>query len=73
MDTTSRQPVDLVIVSGKSFLDMPGLLKAFKIKQMVMDGSVPAYSINRWKPYLDKHQIPYHHVAEKGAFVFNPN
>ena len=73
MDTTTRQPVDLVIVSGKSFLDMPGLLKAFKIKQMVMDGSVPAYSINRWKPYLDQHQIPYHHVAEKGAFVFNPN
>ena len=73
MDTTSRQPVDLLIISGKTFLDMQGLLKAYRIKQMVMDGSVPAYFINRWKPYLDQHQIPFHAVAEKGAFVFNPN
>ncbi len=73
IDTTIKVPVDLMIISGKSFLDVPSLLKAFNVKQMVMDGSVPAYSINRWKPFLDQHQVPYHHVVEKGAFVFNPN
>lgn len=72
-DTSLKIPVDLMIISGKKFLDMQVLLKSFNIKQMVMDGSVPGYVVERWKPYLDQEQIPYHHVAEKGAFVFNPN
>ena len=73
IDTTHKIPVDLMIISGKKYIDMPVLLKSFTIKQIVMDGSVPAYSVNRWKPYLEEHGISYHYVAEKGAFVFKPN
>ncbi|MBA2500712.1 MAG: ComEC/Rec2 family competence protein [Chitinophagaceae bacterium] len=73
LDTTFRLPVDLMIISGKPYLDMDIILKAFSIRQIVMDGSVPAYAIERWKPFLDHQKIPYHSVAEKGAFEVNPN
>ena len=72
-DTLMKQSVDLMIVSGKSYLDLPHLLQTFEIKKLVLDGSVPMYAIDRWRSFLQEHQIPYHHVAEKGAFVFNPN
>src|SRR5690606_36456135 len=73
IDTSIKIPVDLMIISGKSFLDMNILLNSFTIKQVVMDGSVPQYAVKKWRPYLNQHNIPYHYVSEKGAFVFNPN
>ena len=45
--------------------------QALHIKQVVFDGSVPAWKVQQWKLICDSLQIPSHDVNEKGAFVMN--
>jgi competence protein ComEC len=47
------------------------LAETFSVKQVVFDGSCPAWKINYWKKDCDLLQIPHHDVSEKGAFVMN--
>jgi competence protein ComEC len=67
----NRLPVDLVIISGNPKLYFNKLNETFSVKQVVFDGSCPAWKINYWKKDCDSLRIPYHDVNEKGAFVMN--
>jgi competence protein ComEC len=67
----SKIPVDLLLVSGNPKLYFTQLTKTFSIKQVVFDGSCPAWKINYWKKDCDSLNIPTHSVGEKGAFVMN--
>jgi len=64
-------PVDLLLISGNPKLYFNKLAETFSIKQVVFDGSCPAWKINYWKKDCDSLHIPYHDVSEKGAFVMN--
>ncbi|HEY5969062.1 MAG TPA: ComEC/Rec2 family competence protein [Chitinophagaceae bacterium] len=63
--------VDLLLISGNPKLYFNKLAETFSVKQVVFDGSCPAWKINYWKKDCDLLQIPWHDVNEKGAFVMN--
>ncbi|HYM94414.1 MAG TPA: ComEC/Rec2 family competence protein, partial [Chitinophagaceae bacterium] len=69
----NRQPVDLMVISGNSKIYISRLAKAFDIKQIVFDGSVPGHRLKYWKKDCDSLHILYHDVNEKGAFVMSLN
>ena len=64
-------PIDLLIISGNPKLYFNKLAETFLLKQVVFDGSCPAWKINYWKKDCDSLHIPYHAVGEKGAFVMS--
>src|SRR6187399_1550034 len=64
-------PVDLLLISGNPKLYFNKLAETFSVKQVVFDGSYPAWKINYWKKDCDSLHIPWHDVNEKGAFVMN--
>jgi len=67
----NKIPVDLLLISGNPKLYFNKLANTFSVKQVVFDGSCPAWKINYWKKDCDSLHIPYHDVSEKGAFVMN--
>jgi len=67
----NKVPVDLLILSGNPKLYFNKITEAFSVKQVVFDGSCPAWKINYWKKDCDSLKIPYHDVSEKGAFVMS--
>ena len=67
----SRVPVDLLVISNNPRLYFNKLSETFSVKQVVFDGSCPAWKINYWKKDCDSLHIPYHDVSEKGAFIMN--
>jgi competence protein ComEC len=70
---TSKTSVDLLLLSGNPKLYLNQLSEIFTIKQVVFDGSCPAWKVNYWKKDCASLQIPYHDVSEKGAFVMKMN
>jgi competence protein ComEC len=66
-----KLPVDVLILSKNPRLYISHLLDAFRLKQVVVDGSVPAWKAALWKKDCDSLKIPCYNVAEKGAFVMN--
>jgi len=64
-------PLDLLLVAGNPKLYFTKLAETFSIKQVVFNGSCPAWKINYWKKDCDSLQIPIHDVSEKGAFVMS--
>ena len=69
MDTVSV--IDLLIISKNPKLYMATLAKSIKIKQVVFDGSVPAWKTQYWKKDCDSLKIPWHDVTTGGAFVMS--
>ncbi|TMI65698.1 MAG: ComEC family competence protein [Bacteroidetes bacterium] len=71
ISSENKIPVDLLLISGNPKLYFTKLIKTFTIKQVVFDGSCPAWKINYWKKDCDSLHISFHDVSEKGAFVMN--
>ena len=71
MAIENKVPVDLLIISNNPKLYFTDLSKTFSVKQVVFDGSCPAWKIRYWKKDCDSLRIPYHDVSEKGAFVMS--
>jgi len=69
----SKSPIDLLIISKNPKIYMKNLAASFNIKQVVFDGSVPAWKANYWKKDCDSLKIPWHDVTMKGAFVMRLN
>jgi competence protein ComEC len=69
--TKARDPVDILILSGKPSVQMDALQKIFSMKQVVIDSSVPYGRAKRWQQQCQALHIPCHNVAEEGAFVIN--
>jgi competence protein ComEC len=70
---SQKLPVDAVIVSQNPKLYIAKLANTFDIKTIVFDGSVPAWKMKYWIKDCDSLHIPYHSVAEKGAFEMSVN
>jgi competence protein ComEC len=69
----NKPTVDLLVISKNPKIYMSRLAASLNIKQVVFDGSVPAWKMNYWKKDCDSLHIPYYDVNEKGAFVMNLN
>jgi competence protein ComEC len=67
--TVEKFSADMIVLSKNPRLYISNLNKEFAIKQLVVDGSVPAWKAKLWKKDCDSLNIPYHDVSEKGAFV----
>jgi competence protein ComEC len=68
-----KMSVDAIIVSQNPKLYIATLANTFIIKKIIFDGSVPAWKMKYWIKDCDSLHIPYHNVAEKGAFEMNVN
>lgn len=60
--------IDLLVISKNPKVYMAKLAQTLDIKQVVFDGSVPAWKTNYWKKDCDSLHIPWHDVTIKGAF-----
>ena len=60
--------IDLLVISKNPKVYMAKLAQTLDIKQVVFDGSVPAWKTNYWKKDCDSLHIPWHDVTVKGAF-----
>jgi competence protein ComEC len=69
----AKIPIDILVVSKNPKLYFSSLTRAFNIRQVVFDGSVPARKLKYWMKDCDSLSIPYYDVNTKGAFVMNLN
>ncbi len=60
--------IDLLVISKNPKVYMAKLAQTLDIKQVVFDGSLPAWKTNYWKKDCDSLHIPWHDVTMKGAF-----
>ena len=70
---SNRPVIDLLVLSGNPKLYLNRLAEALDIRQLVIDGSVPAWKAGLWKKDADSLQIPFYYTGEKGAFVMSLN
>ncbi len=70
-ESEKRETLDLLVVSGNPRLYFSTLVTAMDIKQVVFDGSAPAWKVNYWKKDCDSLRIRWHDVTMQGAFVMN--
>lgn len=66
-----RSRIDLLVLSGKAPVHFHKLAGSLDIRQVVFDGTVPAWKIKNSKRDCDSLQIPWHDVRTSGAFVLN--
>jgi competence protein ComEC len=67
----SKPSIDLLVISKNPKVYMKKLAASLDIKQVVFDGSVPAWKTMYWKKDCDSLHIPWYDVTMKGAFVMN--
>lgn len=67
----NKPVIDLLVISKNPRIYISKLAAALNIKQVVFDGSVPAWKTFYWKKDCDSLHIPCHDVTTKGAFVMN--
>lgn len=65
--------VDILVLSKNPRLYIKELAGSLNLRQVVIDGSVPAWKARFWKKDLDSLHIPCHDVSEQGAFVMKLN
>ncbi len=69
--TDTLPPIDLLIIAKNQRADIIKLATVTRIRQVVFDGSVPAWRSGPAKKVCDSLGIAWHDVADSGAFVMN--
>jgi competence protein ComEC len=69
----TKPVIDLLIISKNPKVYIKKLAASLAIKQVVFDGSVPAWKTTYWKKDCDSLHIPWHDVTVKGAFEMKVN
>jgi competence protein ComEC len=70
-ENTSKLEMDVIVLSRNPRLHIKDIYKTFTVKQIVIDGSVPAWKARFWKRDCESLHLPCYDVSEKGAFVMN--
>lgn len=65
---SNKPTIDLLIISKNPKLYITKLAASLTIKQVVFDGSVPAWKATYWKRDCDSLHIPWHDVTTNGAY-----
>jgi len=73
LPSSPKPVIDLLVISKNPKLYIGKLAKSLEIRQVVFDGSVPAWKTRYWKKDCDSLQIPWHDVTTQGAFVMKLN
>jgi competence protein ComEC len=66
-----RPSIDLLVLSKNPKIYLKKLVASLDIRQVVFDGSVPAWKARYWKKDCDSLRIPWYDVTMGGAFVMN--
>lgn len=69
--TQTKLPIDLLIISKNADPSFKNLNNVFVIREVVFDGSLPAWKVNNWKAECDSLGLHYHDVSEDGAYIMN--
>ncbi len=67
----NKPVIDLLIISKNPKIFIRQMAGSLVIKQIVFDGSVPAWKTRYWKKDCDSLHIPWYDVTTHGAFVMN--
>lgn len=70
-EPATQPAIDLLILSQNPRIYLRDWAALLTIKQVVVDGSVPAWKARYWKRDCDSLGIPCHDVNTQGAFVMN--
>ncbi len=65
----TKIPIAVVVISKNPKLYIDSLLQAFKITQIVADGTNPNWKLKLWQKDCDRLKIPFHNTNIDGAFV----
>lgn len=66
-----RMQIDVLVLSHNPRIYLKKQAEVFDIKQVVADGSNPAWKIKLWRNDCDSLGIPFHETASQGAFVLD--
>jgi competence protein ComEC len=67
----ARPSIDLLVLSKNPTIYLKKLAASLDIRQVVIDGSVPAWKARYWKKDCDSLRILWYDVTLEGAFVMN--
>lgn len=62
-------PLDVLILSGNTPIPLNTVLQYSRVKQVVADASSPSWRTRQWQHTCETMHIPFHNVAEQGAYV----
>jgi competence protein ComEC len=68
-NAVQKPVIDILILSKNPKVYMNEIVKSVTVKQVVVDGSVPAWKAKLWKRDCDSLHIPFYDVTQNGAFV----
>lgn len=60
---------DFVLLRQNTEVPIEHIVEMFAFERLIFDSSNAPWTIRRWRSYCDEHNIPYHDIREKGAFV----
>jgi competence protein ComEC len=64
-------PVDILIITNAFHSNINEVFNHYLPQMVVIDSSVSSWKIIEWETLLNRANIPYHNVKEKGAFVLS--
>ena len=67
---TSKIKPDILIITQSAKINLERLLKVWKPKQIIVEGSNFKTYIKLWEATCDKQKIPFHNTNEKGFYKF---
>jgi len=71
-DSLSFRPhIDWVLIRGKNKENLQQILNCYEPKMIILDGSVPYYSAEKWKESAIRFDIPIYYTKEEGAYIHN--
>lgn len=68
-----RIPLDYLIIYGRQRMDLSSLLSVYDFDYLIIDGSVPSYSMDKLAEDARKNELNYYSVRDKGAFILCKN
>lgn len=71
IDSIPSIPLDVLVLSGNTPLQLSRLLQHVQVKQVIADASNSPGRARQWQSACDSMHIPFHNVAEQGAYVAN--
>lgn len=66
-----EKPVDILVINGKSGMNVLKTIEQLKCKSVVFASSCPTWSVKKWIKELENSDVKIHNVRENGAFLID--
>lgn len=63
--------VDVMLIGNHQRENLAKVLNCYEVKQIVLDGSLPAYRAEKWQEACVQMNLPCHDVSRQGAYIRN--